>query len=264
VRVVRVMCKNPKHIGYSFTKVLNRAFVGVLLTLVLMLSSCKKQVSQGKIKNKAQVKYKVCDSDKDSAQKKRERSRNKSNGEEKDIFSPISVLQAKQFVNNLTNFTGIDGNTRDKIDTFSKDISIKDFSESVRQIEAKLYDIPVPIDSESLKGYFGCTSTKNSSQNSIILGYVNTLSDTDIIAFYNQEMERLGWKQICFFDGINDGIEKLLLFKKPSRFCSVLIGRYNGDCSDYGDNRGRGSCTLPITRNSKVQEQAKIVIFTQL
>lgn len=90
----------------------------------------------------------------------------------------------------------------------------------VRQKEAKLSDIPVPINSEPLLKYFKSKTKKNE----IILGYKNYMDASSVAKFYNQEMELFGWENVLFFDNI----EKIMLFKKPSRFCLVSIRDING------------------------------------
>lgn len=89
-------------------------------------------------------------------------------------------------------------------------------AELIRQKEAKLSDIPIPISSEPLIEYF---KFKNSSKGEIVLGYSSSMDIDSVVDFYNQEMEFLGWESGSFFNGI----EKLMLFKKPSRLCSISI-----------------------------------------
>jgi len=224
-----------------FLKLLSTCSVCVLLLLV---SSCKKQ---GIILNK-----KSCDKscNKDSVKKK----------EAGDVFSPVSESEAKQFAfskfcsNFSKNFASTDAASH------IRDLKgqARDFIEFVRQKEAKLSDIPVPLNAEPLQTYFQQTSSsKNSCNNicnNIILGY--KIADMypkhrdyllNIVTFYLQEMERLGWKQVAFFDGF----EKLIVFKKPSRFCTISIRDISQNSTEKKD--------LP-----EILKQAKIIICTQV
>lgn len=197
-------------------------------------------------------------------------------GRKEDIFSPVSEFEAKQFalsqsISQDNNFNTFSQNIlQDRCgDQFSlinsainasliqvKRVEIKDFAEFVRQKEAKLSDVPIPLNSVPLKKYF----QEFSSQNKIILGYKTSLSKNNqdtvknnlygIVRFYNQEMERLGWKNIAFFDGF----EKLMIFKKPSKFCTVSLRRYSQE-----DICQKGEEAMNIN-----QEQAKIVICVQV
>jgi len=195
-------------------------------------------------------------------------------GEKEDIFSPISEFEAKQFALSQSisqdNFNAFSQNILQERygDQFAfinptigasfinlKEVSIEDFAEFVRQKEAKLSDIPIPLNSVPIKRYF----QELSAQNKIILGYKTRVPENNgndrrdiikdslhsIVTFYNQEMERLGWKNVAFFDGF----EKLMIFQKPSKFCTVSLRRCLQEDKECEDAK---------------LEQAKIVICVQV
>ena len=187
------------------------------LLVLLSISSCKKQPIKNIILTKNGSKQ----------------------AEKNDIFSPISELEAKKFAHSsvkeslhcqrLKNAKNINStNTR-----FQKMHSIVELN------EAKLSDVPIPLNSKPLQEYVEQCPT-DIADKKIILGYICDMPDLDVIIFYNNQMERFGWEKIAFFSGI----ETLIIFKKPSRFCSISIRRY--------------SC-LPYNK----QEYLKIVICTQ-
>ena len=110
----------------------------------------------------------------------------------------------------------------------------------VKQKEAKLSDIPVPINSDPLLKHFKSQTNKNE----IILGYKSYMDASSISKFYNQEMEFFGWESVLFFDGI----EKMMLFKKPSRFCSVSI---------------RGIKGKACSKKNSSDHKCEIIVFVQ-
>ena len=106
----------------------------------------------------------------------------------------------------------------------SKTKKIKKLSakEQVRQIEARLVDIPIPVSVKPVSVSLGDRGCK-------LLSYTSTMSVKEIKRFYIQEMERFGWRQEYYFEGQ----ELLLSFKKPDRFCSISVRptRKNWDTS---------------------------------
>jgi hypothetical protein len=86
----------------------------------------------------------------------------------------------------------------------------------INQQEAKLMDVPIPLDVVPNPNYFSDIS----SGDDILLGYVAITSSDDLVFFYIQEMERLGWKKRSMVTG---SVESLLYFEKPERFCSVSL-----------------------------------------
>jgi hypothetical protein len=79
--------------------------------------------------------------------------------------------------------------------------------------EARLTDIPIPLLVESQSA----SCSKNGA--GMCLVYKTSMSDLDLISFYKKEMERFGWVQNLLFEGS----EVLMVFRKPSRFCSLSL-----------------------------------------
>ncbi len=93
------------------------------------------------------------------------------------------------------------------------DVSSDAGIDMIRQLEAKLTDIPLPVSCTPLPEYYNTTSER------VVLGYRTPLSVDEAGSFYINEMERLGWwcgKQFS-------GYETLLSFEKPDRVCAVSI-----------------------------------------
>jgi hypothetical protein len=89
-------------------------------------------------------------------------------------------------------------------------------SDFVRQQEARLTDISVPLNAKSIPNGFWVDEKESAG---VMLTYVVSLSLQQIASFYSQEMERLGWDQTVSFDAH----EQLLIFEKPGRVCSILL-----------------------------------------
>lgn len=94
----------------------------------------------------------------------------------------------------------------------SKKVKKLSAKEQIRQLEARLVDVPVPVSVTPHAVSFGDRGAK-------LISYTSILPVQDIKKFYIQEMERFGWKQEYYFEGN----ELLLSFKKPDRFCSVSV-----------------------------------------
>jgi len=86
---------------------------------------------------------------------------------------------------------------------------------AINQQEAKLIDIPIPL----YEKWLSMEVDDSNSQDTTIFGYHSLLSETALIDFYLHEMERLGWRQLAFFQGT----ESLLQFESPERLCSISI-----------------------------------------
>ncbi len=80
--------------------------------------------------------------------------------------------------------------------------------------EAKLFDITVPLNAK----LYNRARFENSSQ--ITVGFTTNLSEEELLLFYREEMERLGWQEVTSFTANQ---ELLLLFDKPHKTCSILI-----------------------------------------
>lgn len=88
---------------------------------------------------------------------------------------------------------------------------IKDHSKTVdvQECEARLTDIAVPLEGKPIKKLLGHQTFVYSIKKDI----------DQLRAFYEQEMERLGWNLI----GSDNHHETLLIFDKPHRICSISI-----------------------------------------
>jgi hypothetical protein len=87
----------------------------------------------------------------------------------------------------------------------------------VREHEARLVDIPIPVQADSL-GYHEQQLTDGSSD-SLVLAYRVHLKQSDICSFFEIEMERLGWDMLA--DAHN--VESLLMFVKPTKVCTISL-----------------------------------------
>ena len=83
------------------------------------------------------------------------------------------------------------------------------------QHEAMLVDIPIPLYDERII----IPLSDNSEGGTLVFGYKSSLSCEQIIDFFLTQMERLGWKHLVTFDGI----ESLLQFESPDRYCTVVV-----------------------------------------
>ena len=86
----------------------------------------------------------------------------------------------------------------------------------IKELEAKLIDIPIPLDVEPIPYYFENGSKRDDATS---LGYESRSSLNDLTLFYTQEMERLGWKKRVTVDAV----ETLLYFEKPGKYCAVSL-----------------------------------------
>ncbi len=91
--------------------------------------------------------------------------------------------------------------------------------EDIKIQEAKQADIPIPMSATSLSRQYYADADR------VMLGYRDyTLSPQDLVTFYEQEMERLGWRSIFAVSGY----ESMLQFAKPDRLCIVSIRPQSG------------------------------------
>lgn len=83
------------------------------------------------------------------------------------------------------------------------------------QQEAMLVDIPIPLFDERIIPL----SSQITESDTLTFGYKSPLSRDQASDFFLNQMERLGWKHLVSFEGV----ESLLQFKSPDRYCTVLI-----------------------------------------
>ena len=81
--------------------------------------------------------------------------------------------------------------------------------------QAMLVDIPIPLYDERII----LPPSDSSEGGTLIFGYKSPLSYDQAIIFFITQMERLGWKHLVTFDGI----ESILQFESPDRYCTVVI-----------------------------------------
>jgi hypothetical protein len=84
----------------------------------------------------------------------------------------------------------------------------------IRQ-EAMLVDIPIPLFDERIIQ----SSSYSTESDTLIFGYKSPLSPAQAIDFFLTQMERLGWKHLVTFEGM----ESLLQFESPDRYCTVVV-----------------------------------------
>lgn len=97
-----------------------------------------------------------------------------------------------------------------KLRSISTDIDV------IRQQEAKLSDIPIPISSQPIPEY--CVQNVM-VPHQVTLGYECTLGADELVKFFNQEMERHGWRYVSQFSGH----EWLMHYEKPNRVCAISL-----------------------------------------
>ena len=74
-------------------------------------------------------------------------------------------------------------------------------------------DIPIPIDAVEKRNY--CQAKPDV----YAVGYTTHENQDDLVVFYKQQMELLGWQ--CWWD--TQGLEALLMFEKPHKQSAVSI-----------------------------------------
>lgn len=74
-------------------------------------------------------------------------------------------------------------------------------------------DVPIPVDASEKRNYY------QAAADAYAVGYTTALKQDDLVAFYKQQMELLGWH--CWWD--TSGLEALMLFEKPHKQCAVSI-----------------------------------------
>lgn len=100
-------------------------------------------------------------------------------------------------------------------------------SYEVRQQEARLIDIPIPIHADSLG--LSDYQVTDAEKDSFMLAYRVHLKLPDISNFFEIEMERLGWNLIAFMSDV----ESMLVFIKPSKVCSISVRKPTASDSNY-------------------------------
>jgi len=104
--------------------------------------------------------------------------------------------------------------------------------ERAREQEAKLVDIPVPLNVKPVSDFF-CDEHVGSTDSSM-LAYTTDQSLDEIADFFKQGMERHGWRCRTSFSGL----EHLMHFTKPKRFCSISLRSHAGKTRGKRANSG--------------------------
>ena len=94
--------------------------------------------------------------------------------------------------------------------------------ECARQQEAKLVDIPLPLNVKPVSEFF--YDDHVGSADSSMLAYTTDQPLDEIADFFKQGMERHGWRCRTSFSGL----EHLMHFTKPKRFCSISLRPHAG------------------------------------
>ena len=85
---------------------------------------------------------------------------------------------------------------------------------ALQEQEARNPDIPIPLEANPYN-YYCAQDGKQYA-----LSYTSSNMDYDqLVAWYDLEMERLGWQQIAYIQGT----EYMLMYDKPYRFCTILL-----------------------------------------
>ncbi len=96
-----------------------------------------------------------------------------------------------------------------------RDTAQEDYLDTVIQQEAMLVDVPIPLYDERIIPSFSHAPESDT----LTFGYKSPLSREQAIDFFLNQMERLGWKHLVIFEGV----ESLLQFESPDRYCTVVI-----------------------------------------
>jgi len=133
-----------------------------------------------------------------------------------DLFGDVTELEAKK--QEFFAMGPVDQKSQDGSKLVKKKIKklfLTDMKELIHLQEAKLVDVPIPLNSKPIIDFFMPDTTKHE----IALGYISGMFLEDATQFYIQEMERLGWQNLAYFSNC----ESLLNFVKPGKICVVSI-----------------------------------------
>lgn len=106
-----------------------------------------------------------------------------------------------------------DQNKKKRMSRKQKKLSIL---ETARTQEARLIDVPLPLDVKPIGDFF---EQEESLGQALALGYKTDMPAEQLVDFYAREMERYGWQ--CFSE--LHGAEHFASFVKPDRYCSVSV-----------------------------------------
>jgi len=154
---------------------------------------------------------------------KKVKKKKQSDFESHSAFFPLSEESIRNDLR--SHYASKEGSEEKKLNEHDKKKSRKQkklaLRESVRQREARLADIPIPLNVEPITDFF--EDDTSLSQHSS-LGYSANMSPEQAYDFFKSEMERHGWRCMSSVSGT----EKLFYFVKPDKFCSVSIRPHGG------------------------------------
>lgn len=93
----------------------------------------------------------------------------------------------------------------------------------VDQLQAKLYDVPLPFSSEKAR----LVSDPLQLPYTFTLRCPTFMPHQELVSFYHAEMERMGWDELSFVDACDQSIH---VFKKPGRTTIVLVEKSEHAC----------------------------------
>src|SRR3989337_3815991 len=96
-----------------------------------------------------------------------------------------------------------------------------------KEQEARFSDLPIPLNIQLLRESDRQIAVDSNSKNSgLLLRFKTSETGEKIQNFYKQEMEHWGWK----LESSYEGEESFYYFKKPTRWCCVLIRLSKNNC----------------------------------
>ncbi len=98
----------------------------------------------------------------------------------------------------------------------STEIEKQQLLQQIKQQEAKLIDVSIPLNATPLSEYY--IASKNNTQ-AISLGYSTSLTVLELLDFYTIEMEHFGWRNVAR----SEGKEELLFYQKPYNYCAISL-----------------------------------------
>ncbi len=116
--------------------------------------------------------------------------------------------------------------------------------------EATILDIPFPLGAMPVTQEYAKNSAAKGQH---FLAYTTTLSESDLIVFYEQEMERLGWQKMV----VLPDFETMLIFSKPDRMCSISLRAASGDEDGTGAATERMLVVLNLGKKTQVSSRAQ-------
>lgn len=120
----------------------------------------------------------------------------------------------------------------------------------LRDWEATLLDIPFPLGAMPVTQEYAKNSETKGQH---FLAYTTLLAESNLIAFYEQEMERLGWQKMV----VLPDFETMLIFSKPDRICSISLRAASGDEAGTGSETERTLVVLSLGKKTQVSSHAQ-------